>query len=90
MGKSTTDELVKALDKKPKAKKTKGTPWYQLVGVTVWESRPIHWLAIGLVYTSVAYFTYKFATYYIVVPQFTGIVTFVATWAIGSRTFKKR
>lgn len=88
MGKSTTDELVKALDKKSK-KKTKSTPWYQVVGVTVWESRPIHWLAIGLVYASVAYFTYKFATYYIVVPQFTGIVTFVATWAIGSRTFKK-
>lgn len=87
----STDELTKLL------KKTEGKPeqptrtelvlsW---IKVNVWDSRPIKWLAISLVYVSIAYAAHELAKYYIGIPEFNGIVAFVATFAIGSRAFRK-
>ena len=93
MKKTNTDELVKLLDKKPK-KKSKNNDTGKRVAswlkVNVWDSRPIHWLGIGLAYTAIAYTSYTISKYYIGIPEFTGIVAFIATLTIGSRTFKKQ
>lgn len=89
MRKTSTDELVKNLS----SKKKKTTPVSKKVSAFIerelWNGRPTQWLSIGITYLCVAYTTYRFATYYIGVPQFTGMAAFVATCAILSRTFKK-
>lgn len=85
----STDDLVKALDKKTSKKPRNKTAWYKTAAQTVWESRPINWLAIGMVYVAVAFTAYEVAKYYIGIPEINGVVAFVATLAVGSRAFRK-
>lgn len=84
-----TDELVKAISSKKTKKQPKNQAIKAFAKRELWEGRPIHWLAIGLSYVAIAYTAYSAAKYYIGIPEFNGIVAFVATLVIGSRAFKK-
>lgn len=90
MSKSSTDELVQAISTKKKKQVNKTEAIKKWLIRELWDGRPTQWLAIGITAVCVAYTTYKFATYYIVVPQFTGMATFVVSWVILSRTFRKK
>lgn len=94
MTKSSTDSVIAEGNKKLgiKAKTTKSNKTEAIkkwLLKEVWNGRPVHWLAIGLAYVAVAYTAYSAAKYYIGIPEFNGIVAFVATLVIGSRAFKK-
>ena len=78
-----TNELVKAISPKKKqvSKKTQVATWLK---TQVWDSRPINWLAVLLACVSVSY-----VAYYIAIPEFNGIATFIVSIAVISRAFKK-
>lgn len=83
-----TNELVKAISPKKKqvSKKTQVATWLK---TQVWDSRPINWLAVLLACVSVSYVAYELAKYYIAIPEFNGIATFIVSIAVISRAFKK-
>lgn len=91
MRKSTTDELVELAVSKPKqTKKINRTEVIKKwLLKEVWDSRPIHWLAIGLSYGAIAYTAYVLSQYYVRIPEFVGILAFALTLAVGNRAFKK-
>lgn len=85
----STNELAQAISSKKVKKQPKSEIVKAFMLREVWNGRPIHWLAIVLSYTAIAYASYELAKYFIGIPEFNGICAFVITLVVGSRTFKK-
>jgi hypothetical protein len=73
--------------KKKKTNKSKAIKTFLIN--EVWESRPIHWLAVALSYVAIAYTAYALAKFYVRIPEFVGIVAFAVTLVVGSRAFRR-
>ena len=87
----STDELVKAISsKKTKKQQPKSKAIKAFLIREVWESRPFTWTGIFLSYVALAYTSYEIAKYFVGIPEFNGILAFVATLVVGSRAFKSK
>lgn len=63
--------------------------WYKVAGQTIWESRPIKWLAQGITIICVAYTAVNTLTTLTTIQQLQGAAALLIVAVVINRAFKK-
>lgn len=71
------------------SKQTKTTKWYNKVGMTIWNSKLVKYLAQALTIVSVAYTALNLLTNLTSMQQLQGAIALVAVAVVVNRAFRK-